>query len=259
MTWRTPKTLWAGTAVAATAALCSPPAAGALESWQVTPLSPANGATYPLRTPSTGAPVFEVEMQTPQALGATDQAAIEFSREPTLGQDGTLADDKQINLGTARKRDSDPTKWWGTASVIPFLSPGTYYFQWRVLTQDRYDDGVQTCSNVAPGQTGLCTYASPVFSFTVAAPTPVPPPAPAPASSDPASRPVTDALSHRSAVSAARRYAQRRLHGTQVKVACSREDESAFICRVRYRRKGRVKRVSVTVYRDSGRVYVERR
>lgn len=113
-------------------------------------------------------------------------AVIEINTEPTPGQDGTLADDKRAWLGLLYPRDSDPSRWYGSARAGAFLYPDTYYFQVSASVLDSFDDGVQWCSNVPPGSTASCKYVSPIFTMTVVAPPPlvVPPvvaPVPKPA------------------------------------------------------------------------------
>jgi hypothetical protein len=96
-----------------------------------------------------------VEFSTAQAFPPSTEAVMEINTEPTPGQDGTLADDKRASLGVLYPRDSDPSKWYGSASAGAFLYPGTYYFQVSALVLDSPGDGVQWCSTVPAGSFGI--------------------------------------------------------------------------------------------------------
>jgi hypothetical protein len=229
--------------------------AAANEPWSVTPLTPADGGRYTKSSPTPDGKVgsVAVEFSTAQALPPSTQAIIEINTEPTPGQDGTLADDKRASFGVLYPRDSDPSKWYGSASAGAFLYPGTYYFQVSALVLDRFDDGVQWCPTVPAGSSGLCTYLSPVFTMTVLAPPPIAPPAVTP-TPKPSAPTLTLAAARVKAIS----YARKTWKGTKIKASCARLAAASFRCTVRYTRKKKARRVKVDVYRQGSRLYAER-
>lgn len=152
--------------VATIACLVGATSASAVD-WPVAPLTPVNGGVYSTDTSNTS---FAAELQAPTAVSGGTQTVIELASEPTLGQDGTLANDKQIGFGLLYKRDSDPTKWFGSYSTLLYRTPGTYYFQYSVLVLQSISDTSQSCPGVPIGNPALCTYISPVMSFQVVAP-----------------------------------------------------------------------------------------
>lgn len=221
-------------------------AADASEAWPITPLNPANGGVYGITPPTADGRVGAVatEIQSPVQLPSGTQTVMEITAENVQGQDGTLADDKQVSIGILYVRDSDPSRWYGQVSAGAFQRPGTYYFQYSALVHDRYDDGKVYCSSIPPGSDGLCTYASPVFTFAIRAPTPS---ATSPAVDDePQYR-----LGYYTALTKVKSYVKRRFKGRRIRATCSRNDPSQFACRVRYVRKGRTRRVRIKVYRDA--------
>lgn len=212
--------------------------------WDVTPITPANGGVYGLSSPTPDGKVGAVAAEfassvafpaaTAGLFGSPAQAVMEVSPEQTLGQDGTLADDKLVSFGVLYARDSDPSRFAGSVSAGAFLYPGTYYFQYSTNVPNQLPE----------------RYLSPIFSFTVVAPTP-PQPATTPTSPTVPSSP-SYRLSRRRAISKAKRYVGRRLKGKRARASCSRLNASRLECRVRYARGKRKSAVTVAVYRDSG-------
>lgn len=230
-----------------------PGVASANEAWPVTPLKPANGGVYGITPPTADGRVGSVgaELQTPLRFPPGTHAVIEVNAENVTGQDGTLADDKNVSFGLLYPRDSDPSLWAGTVSAGAFRQPGTYYFQFHANVADYYNDGAQWCPALAPTASGLCLFVSPVFTFTIQAPpAPVVAPPPPPAATAPRA-PVTYSLSRYGAVTGVTKYVKRRLKGRQVKATCTRDDVDAFDCRVRYRRAGKRRSARIEVLRDA--------
>lgn len=223
-----------------------PSQAAGSEPWPIAPLNPVNGGVYGITPPTADGRVGAVatEIQSPVQLPSGTQAVMEITAENVPGQDGTLADDKRVSIGTLYVRDSDPSRWVGQVSAGAFQHPGTYYFQYSALVHDRYDDGKTYCASIPPGTGGLCTYASPVFTFRIQAPS-APPPNPV------ANREPQYRLGHYTAVTRVKSYVVRRLKGRRVRAACTRDDVTQFTCRVRYVRKGRTRRATIEVYRDA--------
>jgi hypothetical protein len=138
------------------------PSANALGvDWQVVSLVPKDGGNYVTDTVNT---TFGTEFQTPIILPA-GQVTMEVAAGRTLGQDGTLADEKRVGLGLLSRGDSDPSKWSGSFTTQAFGVPGTYYFQYS-YTAVQSSGTVAYCG--APlGTTVSCTYITPVMSFHV--------------------------------------------------------------------------------------------
>jgi hypothetical protein len=246
------------TASITVALLLTPASAGANEPWAVTPVMPANGATFSPSSPTPDGRVGAVggEMTSPVRLPAGTQTRVEITAENVPGQDGTLADDKVVSLGVLYARDSDPLQWTGSISAGAFLRPGTYYLQFSASVLDSYNDDVTYCSNVTPGSVGLCLYVSPVFTFTIAAP-----PAATPTPTPNAGTPERDAtpnlrLSRAQAASGVKRWVARRYHGKRLTATRSRMEAARFNCRVRYVRAGARREIFVEARRtESGLRY----
>jgi hypothetical protein len=86
---------------------------------------------------------------------------VEVDRQNVLGQDGTLANDEQYQVGSAALMpgDADPTSWTGALASFGLQTPGTYYVQFY-----------STAANATCGPArGLCRFVSPVMPYTVAA------------------------------------------------------------------------------------------
>jgi hypothetical protein len=230
--------------------------AAANEPWNVTPLTPANGGRYTKSNPTPDGKVgsVAVEFASDRALPPSTYATIEINTEPTPGQDGTLADDKRASFGLLYPRDSDPSRWYGSASAGAFLYPGTYYFQVSASVLDSSDDGAQWCSTVPPGSFGSCRYVSPVFTMTVLAP----PPLMVPPSVAPSVKPPAPTLRLAVAKAKAISYARKTWRGTKIKASCGRIDAQSFTCTVRYTRRKKTRRVELDVYRKGSTVVAER-
>jgi hypothetical protein len=96
---------------------------------------------------------------------------IEVSRTQTLGQDGTLANDFNLApVGGVLQRDSDHSKYVGSASVYGLTAPGTYYYQYSGTAYNM--DDTTNCPGLS--MYASCFMATPIFSFTIAAPQPQP-------------------------------------------------------------------------------------
>jgi hypothetical protein len=96
------------------------PSANALGvDWQVVSLVPKDGGNYVTDTVNT---TFGTEFQTPIILPA-GQVTMEVAAGRTLGQDGTLADEKRVGLGLLSRGDSDPSKWSGSFTTQAFGVP----------------------------------------------------------------------------------------------------------------------------------------
>lgn len=247
--------------------LAAPGAAMGNEAWDVTPITPSDGGVYQPEARGGTAAEFRSAVT---AFPTFQSASLEVSREATVGQDGTLADDKLAAVATLRQRDSDRAQFYGWFSGAPYASPGTYYFQMSAFVAD-YANGESYCPGVAPNASGSCLFVSRVFSYTVQAPTPAAPPpptaapaAPGPATAEPPADEATPAyrpapsLTRTAAVARARKHGRGalRLHG--ISAVCVRQDHAAFRCRISGKnRKGRTRRASVTVYRERGVLYVQ--
>jgi Excalibur calcium-binding domain len=136
--------------------------------WDVRPIEPHDGGVYVVDAETTE---FATEFQAPTVVTGGSQAVIEVSRESTLGQDGTLAVDTLTSgYGLLYKRDSDPTRWFGSFSSTAFSEPGSYYFQYSLSVLQLSSDPVQSCPDIPLGSFGLCSYASRVMAFQVVRP-----------------------------------------------------------------------------------------
>ncbi|WP_028060545.1 hypothetical protein [Candidatus Solirubrobacter pratensis] len=220
------------------AALAGSSAAGAATfPLEVTPVAPANGSTITMPA-SSSTLAFEFTGSVPASVNGS---TVEISRSPTLGQDGTLADDLNAGIGFVNRRDSDPTRFAGSA-VIPNLSqPGPFYFQFHSFAIDYSASATKICPD--SGQYGgSCTLASSVYSFTVAAPQPPAPPAARqpPAQSQPSDGlPLSNATARRAARALAIRFYGAR---SPKVVSMHRIDVSRVKCRVSWRTKSGAKR-----------------
>jgi hypothetical protein len=154
--------------LAAVVPLLAPAAAhAAVKPLGIKSVSPQDGAVLVLPNQIT----FQVK---------TDQAMepygwIEIATQPTLGQDGTLAQEFTVASVYATRGDAFPDTY--TGSTDPRASwqrtPGTYYFQLHFTHVD---------SAPAPVYAEVNTYVSPIYTLTIAAP---PPPATPPAQPPP--------------------------------------------------------------------------
>lgn len=121
---------------------------------------------------------MRVRLNSPPAPARTPRRFdIEITNQDVKGQDGTLADDAQyqVGRGSVYAGDADPSMYTGSVrSNFPCV-PGTYYFQFTADTQLGADCGVAQ----EPGTIAVCNFRSDVFSFSVVVPPP-PPPAPPP-------------------------------------------------------------------------------
>jgi hypothetical protein len=226
-------------------------ASAANEPWAVTPISPADGSAFTVSPTANG---VTVEIRSPNLFPAGTRAEVEFSTETTLGQNGTLADDKRVGYGLAAPRDSDPYQMGGPVSTLAFRYPGTYYVQYNAYVTDYAYDGQVWCPSIVPGGIGNCLFVSPVFSFRVVAPSPTTPPRPPPATSTSTS---DWSLSRQTAVNKVRNHVARYLKGRQIKITCRRDDRAMLTCRARYVRKGKVRRKTIGVWRDSTGVHLD--
>ena len=127
--------------------------------WQIVSLVPQNGATYGTDKVNTS---WAAELQSATIL-PIGQARMEVSAEPTLGQDGTLADDKTVGSGLLSRRESDPSKWYGSFSTRAFAFPGTYYFQYSYLVTQYSYDTVPYCGKPIGSSATMCLYVSPII------------------------------------------------------------------------------------------------
>jgi hypothetical protein len=222
------------------------PSAYAYLDLQATPVTPLNGGLY---TPPTS-PSILFEFSTTNSVLPGNSVWVEVSRESTLGQDGTLANDKRIAYGLLIQRDSDPSHWY--TGVAASWSVGAYYFQYSATLND-YDYGPST---KCPGQQAptSCLYASPVFSFTIQNPQPQPQPQPQP--SDGSGSTPVEHLTMATGKSRALRYARRHFHARNPTARCERVDPSDVLCHVRWLRAGRRHHKDIEAYKESGVIYV---
>ena len=134
---------------------------------------PVDGTTYSVSGPGRFAAEFQTNPQIPPGI---TQFIVEVNSEPTLGQDGTLANDLRKGFGVMYRRDSDPTKWAGSFTMFGGMPAGTYYFQYSGLNHQNFYDTFQSCATFPVGSDVLCIYASQIMSFTAvdAAATPAP-------------------------------------------------------------------------------------
>jgi hypothetical protein len=208
-----------------------------------TPITPAVGATFAPAASSLVTVPFEF-----QSTGTGPSSMkIEVSSTPTLGQDGTLADDLNLAMvGAVLQRDSDHTRYYGSASVYGLTAPGTYYYQYSGTAYNLND----TTNCPALPMYASCFMATPVFSFTVAAPQPQPA-APQPQATSPQN--VTWPLSLAAAKTAARNQAIETWGARKPKVISShRLSVSRVMVTVRWRTKAGKKRTRTLKVRRTG-------
>lgn len=136
--------------------------------WQIVSLEPKNEASSVRDKVNT---TWAAELQSATIL-PVGQARMELSTERTLDPDGTLADDKTVGSGLLIRRESDPSKWFGSYSTLAFAFPGTYYFQYSYLVTQNSDDTVPYCGVPIGSSATMCLYVSPIMFFQVGAPSP---------------------------------------------------------------------------------------
>jgi hypothetical protein len=192
-----------------------------------TPITPAVGATY---APAASSPVT-VQFEFQSTGTGPSSMNIEVSRTQTLGQDGTLANDFNLApVGGVLQRDSDHSKYVGSASVYGLTAPGTYYYQYSGTAYNM--DDTTNCPGLP--MYASCFMATPIFSFTIAAPQPQP--APQPQTTSPQN--VTWPLSLAAAKTAARNQAIETWGARKPKVISShRLSVSRVMVTVRWRTK----------------------
>jgi hypothetical protein len=195
-----------------------------------TPIAPAIGAKFAAPTsPATYKVAFEFQ----GAVPGSSFAAVEVSRTPTVGQDGTLANDLRVGDGIVQQRDSDPSRFAGVATVAFQTTPGTYYYQYSESVVNSAD--TTNCPNSPPWAS--CVLASPIYSFTVEAVQPAAQPQTATPQNAP--RPLTVAA----AKTAARYLAVHAWGAHKPKVASThRVSASQVTCRLTWRTKAGKKR-----------------
>lgn len=141
-------------------------ASAAIVPIDVVPVSPANGGVY--RATNAYTVAFTARWARPQPSPTGNSLFVEVTNQNIAGQDGTLADDQQYRVGggSLDRGDADPTTWTGNVTGSFPSTPGRYFFQF-------YAFGVNADCGPAGG---VCTLASPVFSFSTqpAAPPPQP-------------------------------------------------------------------------------------
>jgi hypothetical protein len=188
----------------------------------------------------------------------TKQMSIEVSNVPTLGQDGTLANDLRVQWGYLGQRDSDPTSWYGSIGSAGWAdTPGIYYFQFTMNVTDagyRFDPN-PSCPARAQG----CVYSSPIYALTIAAQQPAQPVSTTPAVSPPAAttpKAPRALLSARMASQHAKSYAIHHYQARRPTAVCRRVSRAHMVCRVvwRNRKHKRVVR-QIEVWKDPGDVY----
>lgn len=180
--------------------------------WNVTPITPAaNGQYTPAPQGSYAAEFRENVAQLP----ANTSAQVEVAATPTLGQDGTLANDQLIAQGLLFRRDSDPSVFYGTMFGSAFASPGTYFFQFSANTFNSPVNGTP-CPTADE-----CTLASPVYSYIVASP------------------PPRYSLSMASAKRAINAYLRRRHKAKRITTVCVRLSPAEVGCEARYQSNGK--------------------
>jgi len=164
---------------AITAALAIGCAAVAIPSVAEAQIGPPTAIDVPLSfdamTPADGTsivsgtkPTFEIS-----SGGGYRVLEVEVSTQPTLGQDGTLANDYFADHVTLTRSDAYPTKYSGTSFANPtlgwFSTPGGYYWQASVR-QERWDP--------ATSRVVFSHAIGPVRRIAVTAPAQIAPPAP---------------------------------------------------------------------------------
>ncbi len=123
----------------------------AVEPLPVTSVSPADGATIPV--PSGPVP-FELVSSTPGLWNVS----VEVATQNIPGQDGSLANDFQVDFFSLFRSDAFPTVYRGQSGYVAGgywwnSAPGTYYWQIHATTTSPYAE-----------------YLSPVFTLTIATP-----------------------------------------------------------------------------------------
>jgi len=136
--------------------LASPAIALAAEPLNFTSLTPAEGASVPVGR--------QVSFEMRSNAGYPVSPSIEVSTQPTLGQDGTLANDYLVDQALYLGRsDADPTAYRGATATNARLgwigTPGTYYWQVRV-SYEEYKPG-------APGSVAFHDAIGPVQRLVI--------------------------------------------------------------------------------------------
>ena len=124
----------------------------------VDPLAPPVPLSFDSLTPNDGETVAVGTIPSFTMFTSADYpygVRIEVSRKPTLGQDGTLADDYTTDRITLLRSDANPNTWSGSANFE--LGEGVYYWQVSV-DSSRF--------NPSTGQVEFINAVGPVRSIT---------------------------------------------------------------------------------------------
>jgi hypothetical protein len=251
------------TVVAAIAAVFLFPSAQSLAAetkpWDVTPTSPASGGTY-------RAVAAPISFEFTSSIKGMRTMAIEVSTQNVPGQDGTLANDFQVDFflpfesdaypGTYRAvSHGGPANWWTNV-------PGTYFWQ---VTGTCYTGCSATTTTLIDNNpnypvTNLDSYRSPVFTYTVGTPPPQPVvpavPLPSPTQTPAARRYVLylDVAARR-----AKAYAVKHNHAKKPTARCRKVSSGNAVCTVKWKSRGKRRSLSVDVIYDESGYWVQPR
>ena len=188
-----------------------------VRSISVKSVTPADGATIPPSSTIT----FQVKTDDPVSL-----AKVEVATQPTLGQDGTLAQEFTVPWGlivSMTRGDAFPDTYTGTAYLFGQASyAGTYYWQMSYTRSE---------SLPAPPYVQTSTYTTPVYRLVIQPPptttpptTTTPPPTPTPNQS------MTLAQANGYVPRIIRR--ETRHNAYNLKRTCKRQASAAFDCSI---------------------------
>jgi hypothetical protein len=170
--------------------------------------TPANGAAIP------PAPSITFVFESAAAAAANRSLTLEVATQPTLGEDGTLAQEYTISTDVFTRGDAFPSRFtYSTPSYVSWpRTPGTYYW-------------VAYCFCVGFGGYGGVLAVSPVHTFTIAQPTP-------PADEAPL-KPITGTEARSYIRPVIRRKLGRQAYG--LSAGCRAMSRRAAACEVRWR------------------------
>jgi hypothetical protein len=96
----------------------------------VTAVLPANGSTL---ASASGARPFEVDLSSIVPITAIGRTMyVEVSTQNVPGQDGSLADDYNVDFFALYQSDATPSAYRGTADTNLWATPGVYYWQAKI-------------------------------------------------------------------------------------------------------------------------------
>jgi hypothetical protein len=119
----------------------APASAGTTSALPTTTLSPAEGASHPASNypVATDAEMLSFSLDLADGFTADYPVTVEIATAPTLGQDGTLADENQVGTFDLVRGDAAPQHYSGAIPTFAewAAKPGKYYWVAHTFGVDR--------------------------------------------------------------------------------------------------------------------------